>query len=545
MTWHCTLPGVVAARKRLLDATVALDAVLGVCEPVTKSHQISCISCGALREGRAPVASPATAALGSSSYTAETAGVAALRHLLGIVRRPDNASGFMRSLRYAKPVLRSMVAMQHAAESATRDATAVVVRRCLVQRRLRDSFGWVRQYTWLHPLEVHPTLAPAAAAARAQRVDAPPRRRLPQAHVIRHSSRLMPTAGALDEVVRAQLVPSPLAAAAWVMPALAQRPRRREESLRRLDAQLVHVAEAAVRVATRDAAAAQIVLDAQTHDGDASPVACFPPPPRRRCLLPLAQLRGAIGKPDARRPGRLLPGVAGLDEALRLQRTQLVAARDAAVLHVEAVRSSPAVQSALDFCGGWQRFRVRAGRRSACVGRRAPPALPVLPKPLSAAAKRRTFEAVRTQRATAAAVAAVLSVQPVLVRAAATIQLRCGIRAARAAADNAVARAHRITLRATGVGVAPRRACRAQVLAHVVRSRPVLAVSATAPAGRGCSRAREGDVRRAEGRRVVKAARVVDVTDTIRTVVATQCGGGKSCGSGLDAGTCSGARFCP
>ena len=127
-------------------------------------------------------------------------------------------------------MLRAMVAMQHAVESATRDATAVVVRRCLVQRWLRDSFAWLRQYTWLHPLQMHPTLTPAAAAVRALRVDTPPRRRLLQAHVVRHSSRLQPTAPP-GEVVRARLVPSPLATAAWVVPALAQQPRRRAESL--------------------------------------------------------------------------------------------------------------------------------------------------------------------------------------------------------------------------------------------------------------------------------------------------------------------------
>ena len=110
------LPGVVAARKRLLGAAVALDAVLGACEPITRLHQVSCMTCAALREGRAPMACSATAALGSSSYSTEEACGAALRHLLGIVRRPDGANGLTRALKGAKPMMRAMVAMQYAVE---------------------------------------------------------------------------------------------------------------------------------------------------------------------------------------------------------------------------------------------------------------------------------------------------------------------------------------------------------------------------------------------------------------------------------------------
>ena len=312
VTWHCTLPGVVAARERLLAAAVTLDTVLGECEPVTKLHQVSRMSCEALREGRAPTACSATAALSSSTYSEEAAHDAALRHLLGIVRRPDGSNGLMRSLKCAKPMLRAMVAIQHAAESATREATAAVVRRCLTQRWLRDAFAWVRQYTWLHPLQEHPTLAPAAAAARNLRVASPPRRRLPQAHVIRHSARL-PHPSPVGDVVRAQLVSSPLAAAAWVLPLLARKRRVRDESLHRMDAQLRRVAGASVRDAECEAVAAQIVLDALPQARDVPPVV-FPPSVRRQecCLPPLAQLHNAKDRSPATlarlsRRGRPLP----------------------------------------------------------------------------------------------------------------------------------------------------------------------------------------------------------------------------------------------
>ena len=82
-------------------------------------------------------------------------------------------------------------------------------------------------------------------------------------------------------------------------------------------------------------------------------------------------------------------------------------------------------------------------------------------------------------------------------------------------------------------------ATRAQVLATVLRSRPVpaVAVGALVHATRRLVRPRPGGVRKAEDRRVVKAARIGDGTDLIRTVVAAQCGGGKSCCDGSGVGT--------
>ena len=297
-----------------------------------------------------------------------------------------------------------------------------------------------------------------------------------------------------------------------------------------------------MRAVAHDATAAQIVLDALPHVDDVPLVARFPPPAQRHRLPPLAQLRGAICKPCDRRVGRVLPGASGLDEALQRQRGQLVAARDAALLCVQTTRDSPAVQSALGFCDRWRRFQVWAGKRAGRRGKRMPAASPVLPKPLSVAARRRAADAARGRRAAEAAAATILSVQPTLVHAAAAIRAHCAVRAAHAAVSDAVARACVVSSRASEIGDAPRRACRAQVLAEVVRSRPVLAVPAAA---RKCPRPREDDVRKAAGRRVVKAVRVNDATDTIRTVVATQCGGGKSRCDGSGTVTLSDARLCP
>ena len=78
-----------------------------------------------------------------------------------------------------------------------------------------------------------------------------------------------------------------------------------------------------------------------------------------------------------------------------------------------------------------------------------------------------------------------------------------------------------------------------------MRSRPVVATLVDDSSARGCVRLRSDAVRGAAGRRVVKAARIGEAVDTIRTVVAAQCGGGKSGCDGSGAETRSGARFCP
>ena len=347
------------------------------------------------------------------------------------------------------------------------------------------------------------------------------------------------------------MVSSPLAAAAWVLPLLAHKRRVRDESLHRMDAQLRRVAGAPIRDAECEAVAAQIVLDALPQARDVPPVV-FPPSVRRRkcCLPPLAQLHNAKDRSPATlarlsRRRRPLPGVRGLDAALQLQREQLTAARDAAQSRVSVVCSSPPVRSALDFCDGWQRFRVWASKRSACATRGAaraglaPTVRSTIVKRMSSAAKRQAAAEACVQQAAEAAAVAILRAHPVLVRAATAIRVRSAVRAACVAAGGAVARANAVASRVHVVP--PARARRAQVLAEVVRSRPVLAVAAA----RGCPRPREGDVRRADGRRVVKAARVGDVPDTIRTVVAAQCGGGKSGRDSSTAETHSGARCCP
>ena len=212
------------------------------------------------------------------------------------------------------------------------------------------------------------------------------------------------------------------------------------------------------------------------------------------------------------------------------------------------MRGSPHVRSAVGFCTGWRRFRAWALKRSACVARRgaarasmAPPVGSAIVKRMSLAAKRQASAEARKQRSAEATATAILNAQPVLVRAGTAIRVRGAVRAACAAAASAVVRASAATSDVAEVNSVPPCARRAQVLADVVRSPPVLAVAAA----RGCPRPREGGVRRAEGRRVVKAARVGDVSDTIRTVVAAQCGGEKSGRDGSAVETRFDPRFCP
>ena len=172
--------------------------------------------------------------------------------------------------------------------------------------------------------------------------------------------------------------------------------------------------------------------------------------------------------------------------------------------------------------------------------------------PMSAAARRRAVQSVRQIQASTAAARVLLAVQPVLARAAGVVKIRRDGRAAQVAAARAIAAAASYTaMRMTSASQRPSSprhgATRAQVLATVLRSRPVSAATVGAPAHatQRRVRSRSEGVRMAEGRRVVKAARVGESTDLIRTVVAAQCGGGKSGRDGSAAETRSGARCCP
>ena len=275
--------------------------------------------------------------------------------------------------------------------------------------------------------------------------------------------------------------------------------------LHRLDAQLVRVATAPVRAAESDAAAAQLVLDSLPQDGDVPPVFRFPPPSQLRSRLPpLAQLRGIRKSGGARLAvrscSRPLPGVCGIDTALRVQREQLVAERDAAQALVRSVRGSVSVRSAVGFCDGWKRFRLLAARKAKRVERRtvAPStqaaAVPrsVPHKSLSAAARRCAAVNARTRDAAERVSAVLLSVQPVLDRAASVLRYPAGVTQCTGGCGASGCRcclwplcdavwfptARRAVLASRPM------ATRAQVLSTVVQSRPLVAAVVMPGCGR-------------------------------------------------------------
>ena len=75
--------------------------------------------CVALEKGTSPSASDRTAAFNSQTMDAAAARQAALQHMLGIIRLPDDEGGMRRAARLSAPVLRTVAAMGRAAETAS------------------------------------------------------------------------------------------------------------------------------------------------------------------------------------------------------------------------------------------------------------------------------------------------------------------------------------------------------------------------------------------------------------------------------------------
>ena len=328
---------------------------------------------------------------------------------------------------------------------------------------------------------------------------------------------------------------------------------RRAALLQELDGQMRRVAEAPVRAAAHDAVAAQIVLDTLPSPSDVPPAVCLPRSSRHVSVLPrLAQLRhNRLRMPSqaqlalqARRC--LRPGVRDMDTSLAAVRAQLRTACEQAERTAHQIGCSVATGADMGFHSAWVAFRKESVAYAKRIAKRAPmvAASPAArPVRLTAAARVRAGTEARLQRAAAAASATILSAQPVLDRAAVLVRVHGATRAACAAAASAVMRA-RAFVSAESFPTRPH-TVRARVLATVVRSRPVVAMPVDGSPARGCVRPRPDAVRGAAGRPVVKAARVGETVDTIRTIVAAQCGGGKSGCDGSGAETRSGARFCP
>ena len=250
LLWHCQLCGVVAERSKMVDACEALGHALAACEPVHGEHQVNTICLNALRNGVAPRA-------GTYHSVGGDVAQAALAHMLGLVRRPDDDRRLRRALRPTGPVLRSVAAMLRIAEAESAKATAAVVARHLSRQRLDAGFSWLRFRALVSPR------APEAhtPAPQRQRLEARQRQMAPTAIVVRHTSRhwQRPLPG---QIVSAALAPTLRHAASAIRGALIEsRGDERWARLRALDAQLARIVEAPVVAARNDAAVADIIAD--------------------------------------------------------------------------------------------------------------------------------------------------------------------------------------------------------------------------------------------------------------------------------------------
>ena len=161
---------------------------------------------------------------------------------------------------------------------------------------------------------------------------------------------------------------------------------------------------------------------------------------------------------------------------------------------------------------------------------------------LTAAARIRAGAAAQQRDAAAASASVVLRAQSVIRRASGVIRARDASCAARAAAALASARAVCAAAACLSAPVPPpaapvHSACRAQVLATVLRGRPQCAevVGPPTTARRGCVRERAEALRGADGRRLAKAVRCVERAVTVTAVTAVpRSGDGKhGCHAGI------------
>ena len=272
-----TLVGVASERLKLRAACEALQQSLDACEPVTGMHQVSSMCCRALREGASPRASPRTSAYSSRDYDDVGACDVVLRHVLGVVRKPDDEAQLRRALGKATPVLRAVVRMLDATEQASTHTKAAAVRASLDVQRVRAFFSeWRVGYAWLRrPLLrfVHspeyaqspPSRQACIAAAHARAVQLRP----PEASVARSGAGMVRAsrhweAPLQGSILRATAIPSPRLAARSVLAVLHDTVHgtERRTRLRALCAQMMRAATSRADAAERDAGAAQIILDA-------------------------------------------------------------------------------------------------------------------------------------------------------------------------------------------------------------------------------------------------------------------------------------------
>jgi len=321
---------------------------------------VSQICSAALKNDTLPMASNRTAAFNSQSMDATAARQAALRHMLGIIRLPDDAGSVRRAARLSGPVLRTVVAMGRAAETASVTATMQMVQRSFLRVHVRAAF--IR-------LDVYAKFRARHPACRTTFCVSPmPVARIARAGTSIRSSRHweLPLP---NEITHATAITSPRAAVGLVLAALRDETTAHSRYCRlaELDVRLRSQADAPAVAADSDAGALQIVVDALPAPGD----------------LPVAL-------PRVTRSGTYVMAVPIVDDELR---TTLEGERDAAGVRACSLRASPAALADVSFMARWTAFwrsakshEARAIRARVRAAREAASAPVSVPDPCAAAA---------------------------------------------------------------------------------------------------------------------------------------------------------------
>ena len=281
--------------------------------------------CVALEKGTSPSASDRTAAFNSQTMDAAAARQAALQHMLGIIRLPDDEGGMRRAARLSAPVLRTVAAMGRAAETASIRDTTQAVQRSLSRVRVRAAFTRLDVYAKFRAR--HP------ACRTTFRVSPMPVARIARAGTSIRSSRhwVLPLP---NEITRAVTITSPRTAVGLILAMLKDETARSSRYCRlaELDARLRSQADAPAAAANHDADALQIVIDALPAAGD-QPVAL----------------------PQATRSGARTMAVP-MDGELHALHATLVCERDAGRERAGTMRASPATVADASFMVRWTTF---------------------------------------------------------------------------------------------------------------------------------------------------------------------------------------------
>ena len=226
-----------------MPACEAFEAALNTCAGLAGVHHVAHSTVCALCDGGAPRAFTGMA-VSPVSLTASQAAEAGLRHVLGVVDRPDTTKGLAAAMRLSRPVLLAVVDMARAMEHASARQIAATAVRCRQHGAMRFAFGCVR----------------AAATWRPAK-----RPLMPLAQVLKRSRRVREDVVGPPPVL-APMLASPQDAVASVRAAW----RRGPEATAAVNAQLRRVATAGVARAVDSEAVAAIIRDAAPSRAEVS-----------------------------------------------------------------------------------------------------------------------------------------------------------------------------------------------------------------------------------------------------------------------------------